>query len=314
METLCSIIIPAFNIEEYIGATLASVVAQTYRNIEVIIIDDGSTDATAKIVKAFAANDPRIVYLNQENQGPGAARNYGLRLAKGAYIVIFDGDDLMLPMLVARVIAYFTAHPEYGLVYWRNYAFYSGDPSVRFIPNGPVYTGDVARNLLATNFLLSHPAIRRETYEALGGYDDSRAVIGIDDWDFSLKLALGGVSFGFIDEPLGCYRKRPSSLSSYAAKMYGSTLTMLNKYKSTLSNPALRAILFDNIERTKFRFFLSLLAEGNYQTACGISFSRVSYRILAAIVRFVPAGLVDKCLKAWRRGKFLLSHGVITKE
>ena len=93
MSALVSIIIPVYNLEKYIKHCLESVVNQTYKELEIICIDDGSTDGSAEIIKSMAANDPRIKYIYQENAGVSAARNKGLDTATGEYVMFVDGDD-----------------------------------------------------------------------------------------------------------------------------------------------------------------------------------------------------------------------------
>ncbi|HAS37211.1 MAG TPA: glycosyltransferase family 2 protein, partial [Ruminococcaceae bacterium] len=93
MSALVSIIIPVYNLEKYIKHCLESVVNQTYKELEIICIDDGSTDGSAEIIKSMAENDPRIKYIYQENAGVSAARNKGLDTATGEYVMFVDGDD-----------------------------------------------------------------------------------------------------------------------------------------------------------------------------------------------------------------------------
>ena len=95
MDKLVSIIIPVYNLENYIENCLNSIISQTYRNLEILVIDDGSTDRSGEIIKAMAENDTRIVYIRQNNAGVSAARNNGLDRAKGDYIMFADGDDYM---------------------------------------------------------------------------------------------------------------------------------------------------------------------------------------------------------------------------
>lgn len=93
----CSVIIPAYNIRDYIGKCLDSVLAQTLTDFEIIVIDDGSTDGTAEILDAYAEKDLRILVIHKENGGVSKARNIGIALAQGEYIFFFDGDDFMEP-------------------------------------------------------------------------------------------------------------------------------------------------------------------------------------------------------------------------
>lgn len=100
MESLVSIIVPVYNLEEYIGNCLDSLVGQTYKNIEVLCIDDGSTDAGPSIIKSFCDKDERIRYIRKENGGVSSARNSGLDIFKGDYVMFVDGDDFIHPQCV----------------------------------------------------------------------------------------------------------------------------------------------------------------------------------------------------------------------
>ncbi len=104
MDPLVSIIIPAYNIEKYIGKCINSVLEQTYKNIEIIVVNDGSTDRTKAIIKEKAKADKRIRIINQKNAGLSAARNIGIKNAKGDYIVFIDGDDFVENNFLEKLI------------------------------------------------------------------------------------------------------------------------------------------------------------------------------------------------------------------
>ena len=95
MDKLVSVIIPAYNIERYISRCLDSIMAQTYNNLEIIVIDDGSKDQTAEILDDYQKRDSRIIVVHKENGGVSSARNNGLDIATGDYISFVDGDDLI---------------------------------------------------------------------------------------------------------------------------------------------------------------------------------------------------------------------------
>ena len=103
-ERTVSVIVPAYNSVDYLRACVASILAQTYRNIEVILVDDGSTDGTHELCDELAAMDPRLHVIHQPNGGIGAAQNAGLDAARGAFITFCDNDDLMSPHLVERLV------------------------------------------------------------------------------------------------------------------------------------------------------------------------------------------------------------------
>lgn len=93
MKELISIIVPVYNVEQYLDDCLISIINQTYKNLEIILIDDGSTDKSGKICDEYAKKDSRIIVIHKENGGVSSARNAGLRIAKGAYIGFVDPDD-----------------------------------------------------------------------------------------------------------------------------------------------------------------------------------------------------------------------------
>lgn len=100
MSALVSVIIPVYNLENYIENCLNSIISQTYKNLEILCIDDGSTDKSADKIKSMAEKDERIKYIYQENAGVSAARNKGLDVFTGDYVMFVDGDDYIHPQMV----------------------------------------------------------------------------------------------------------------------------------------------------------------------------------------------------------------------
>jgi len=116
---LVSVIIPAYNSEKYISDTIDSVLNQTYKNLEIIVVDDGSTDNTEKVVKEKLSNFSNFKFLKQCNLGSAEARNLGIRNSNGNYIAFLDADDLWLPQKIEKQIKFFLNNPDYGLVFTR---------------------------------------------------------------------------------------------------------------------------------------------------------------------------------------------------
>lgn len=117
MSDLISVIIPTYNYGKYIEEAIQSVLHQDYAPLEIVIVDDGSTDNTCEIVKPYLTDNVRYYY--QENKGNAAARNFGIRQARGTYIALLDADDLYLPHKLSRQMAYMKAHPECEIVFAR---------------------------------------------------------------------------------------------------------------------------------------------------------------------------------------------------
>lgn len=108
MKPLVSIIVPVYNVAKYLPRCLDSILCQTYQNLEIILVNDGSTDSSSQILHRYASKDPRIILINQKNQGQSTARNAGLQKATGTYISFVDGDDELSPHFIEKLLQGFT--------------------------------------------------------------------------------------------------------------------------------------------------------------------------------------------------------------
>ena len=195
-----SVIIPAYNSAAYTVETVESVLAQTYRNLEVIVVDDGSTDHTREALAPYA---DRIHYVYKDNGGACSARNEGIRRASGEYIACLDCDDLWLPEKLEHSLPVLEQDPTMGFVCSPCYTI---GPSGELI--GEVrYPFDQANtylNLLAENYVLAPTVVmRRSCLEQVGLFDESIFIPA--DWDLWLRLARQ-FRVGYIDRPLSKYR------------------------------------------------------------------------------------------------------------
>jgi glycosyltransferase involved in cell wall biosynthesis len=183
---LISVIVPTHNRADLLPATVRSVLAQTFRDFELIVVDDGSKDKTAQALEPFG---DRLRYVYQQNAERGAARNHGLRLATGKYVTFLDSDDLWTPTKLAAEVAKFEAHPHLGLVY--SDAYYI-DLDGR--PIGPVvrraHEGDVLETIVCDNFVPSGAQlVSRERFLEAGGFCEDRRLSGSEDWEAWVRLA-----------------------------------------------------------------------------------------------------------------------------
>jgi glycosyltransferase involved in cell wall biosynthesis len=195
MGSRVSIIIPAYNAERYIAETVESVLAQSFRDLECIVIDDGSTDRTAEIAGGFGE---RVRYIRQENAERSAARNRGLAVASGEYIGFLDADDILLPEKIREQGDFLDAHPGYDVVYSR-VSYFSGNGKLgRYSVRRATPSGDIVPFLIWSNFItMNSPLFRRGAIERVGGFNVS--LCRYEDWDLLLRLALSGSRFGFTD-------------------------------------------------------------------------------------------------------------------
>jgi glycosyltransferase involved in cell wall biosynthesis len=205
-QPLVSVIIPTFNRAKVISSTLESVLAQTYPRVEIIVIDDGSSDDTAAVIAGYG---DRVRYHRQQNQGVERARSRGIRLAQGEFINFLDDDDLMQPEKLARQVELFQQRPTFGIVHC-GYDYIDKN-GVLLETTGRLPEGDVRKNLAWGCFPWSGgPLVRRECLNLIGE-DEHRDWYG--DWGMWLRVALAGYHFGCVQEPLGAYRIVPGSMT-----------------------------------------------------------------------------------------------------
>ncbi len=232
---LVSVIIPAYNAEKFLPKTLESVLSQTYKNIEVLIIDDGSQDGTAEIVKSIAQKDSRVMLLQQENLGVAAARNLGIDNSKGEFIAPIDADDIWYPRnLEKQVQCMQQADSSVGLVYSWSIDINEEDKLTGDFRAANI-EGDVFTTLLCHNFLgnASSTLIRRSCIEKIGGYNTqlkAQNAQGCEDWDFYLRIA-EECQFKVVPEFFIGYRKIANTMSGDYKKMAKSHDLMLQEIK-----------------------------------------------------------------------------------
>lgn len=212
-----SVIIPVFNGEASIARAIQSALAQDYSELEVLAIDDGSTDRTAEVVRGFG---DRVVYCHQHNQERSVARNTGLALAQGEFIAFLDADDWWLPHKLARQIAHAEAHPDLGLIYsWVHVANEAGTHLRLLGDERPA--SEAAGADLFEWFLLGNSVptlsvvVRRECLDEVGIFDE--AITYIEDWDLWMRIA-SRYPVGHVAEPLACYSVRHAYLPAAFAR------------------------------------------------------------------------------------------------
>jgi glycosyltransferase involved in cell wall biosynthesis len=194
---LVSVIMAAYNAAEHIGEALESVLAQDWRPLEVVVMDDGSTDDTAVIVARY----PDVVYVRQDNNGPSAARNAAVERSSGEFVANFDSDDLLPATRVSQQVGYLLSHPEVGAVFgrqeWMN--------APEWMARDSVY-GDV------DGIPLSSVMFRREVFFELGGYDTS--FVHGEDMDLLVRMRERGIEYQVIPEIVLYRRYQASSLTA----------------------------------------------------------------------------------------------------
>ncbi len=206
-----SVVIPAYNAMAFLPEALNSVFNQTYRDFEVIVVNDGSTDKTEQWVSQI--EDPRVKLVSQENKGLAGARNTGIGNAQGEYIAFLDDDDLWESTKLEKQVNVLDENPEVGLVYtWVSVIDTDGKSKGKILCNSE--EGNVWKKLLEHNIVESGSVamVRHSCYQSVGLYDCTLASSYAEDWDMWLRIA-AQYRFQAILEPLVYYRDTPNSLS-----------------------------------------------------------------------------------------------------
>jgi glycosyltransferase involved in cell wall biosynthesis len=315
---LVSVVIPAYNAAATLPDTLDSVLAQTYRNVEIIVVDDGSRDGTPDVLARYA---PRVRVLRQANGGLAAARNTGLAAARGQLIALLDADDLCEAERIGAQVALMAARPDVvlsgtefscfddnGVVagrfarqYYSRLGAAANGPAAFFAENArvdisawlarppaapvdmPVLVGDVYRHLALGNFI--HPPtvmFRRELMARVGVFD--RAIPNCCDWEWLVRAARAG-KFAFIDRPLLRYRRSMAQMSGprHKLQLYSDILANLRQFAH--DDPALR--------RWGGRAYRRALGSASLDLA-GALVETDRLRALGLLARAASLGVVDR--------------------
>jgi len=235
-EPSVSVIIPTFNRAHLVGSAIQSVLGQTYQDFEIIVVDDGSTDNTREVVRAFT--DPRVIYVPRPNGDLSAARNTGIRASRGEYIAFLDDDDLYLPNKLAVQVRFMDQNPEVG---WTSGGYrmtdMQGKPLREYRPwlNSPSL--DVRAWLLG--YPLTCPTavmIRREWLGRVGGFDEQNPQTG--DTDLWLRLAYAGCHMAWVESVVCCYRMHEANMMRDGIRMKQGRLALLDKFFADPDLPA----------------------------------------------------------------------------
>jgi len=260
-----SVIIPCFNYSQYIPQALKSLQAQTLKAWECWVIDDGSTDLTADIVKNIASHDERIRYIYQKNQGQAAARNTGLQYARGNYIQFLDADDLLQPMKLDIQSKFLDEHAEVNIVYGNVRYFTDSHPQELFLSRWDKSTDDWMPKISGKSLTIIQAYIKQNIFElgcALFRSEVIRqvgtfnvALQGVEDYDFCFRCAMAGLGFAYLEKS-GSWclmRHHTSSFSKNLFHMYRKELMMRDGMMQSLKQNCSRDLVDQNRKEFNFR-------------------------------------------------------------
>ncbi len=218
---LVSVVIPTHNYGRFLREAIDSVLAQTFQDLEIIVVDDASTDETRAVVAEYG---DRVRYVYHEGRRPNRTRNVGLDAARGRYVAFLDADDKWLPEKLRLQLPLIEARPDVGLVYGGIRLFESGTgATVGYHPLDRCRRGRVLRELFLWQMIPSPtPLIRREVFARVGRFDE--AEIAADDWEMWLRIA-SAYDLDFVPSPVALYRVHASTAGRKEAGAYLDAMT-----------------------------------------------------------------------------------------
>jgi glycosyltransferase involved in cell wall biosynthesis len=273
-----SVIIPAYGVTQYIAETLDSVFAQTYRDFETIVVNDGCPDSAA-LEAALRPYRERIVYIRKENGGPSSARNAGMRAARAPLIALLDGDDAWLPDCLAVQTDYLRSHPHTDIVYGDGTIFGDTPLAGRTLMELSPSRGEVTVESLLwfrCTVILTSVLARKAAILAVGGFDES--LRRAEDFDLWLRAAHAGATISYHRRLLFRYRRRATGLSADGIAMREAALGVFDRLDG--------AVRFSASQR-------AALATGRQMARADISYFRMKEAIRARDAPMALAAMND---------------------
>jgi len=296
-----SVVIPAYNAERHIRETLDSVLAQTYRDFEVVVVDDGSTDRTREIVGSYGGP---VRCIAQANAGPSAARNRGVREARGEFVAFVDSDDLWLREKLAEQVPLFDADGRVGLVYCHVQRI-TADGQPLPTPQMPKPTGQVFVDFLFRNHCPTSAAVvRRECFERCGYFPED--MVWAEDWHLWLRIARR-YEFAAARRVLARHRVHSSALTRQYEKAYLGARSVLESALEEGDGPAAGAARRRGLHRLDRNQALSLLARGEPREARRCFWRAVRngptdpHAAAGCLVSLLPGVFRRPLMRLWKR-------------
>jgi glycosyltransferase involved in cell wall biosynthesis len=252
-DTIFSVVVPIFNAATTIEAAVASVLGQTERSLEILLIDDGSADDSLKVAMALAKSDERIRVIATSNSGASATRNLGILLSKGDYIAFLDADDIWAPTKLEKHLRLHRAQPDicasYARITFLGTDVASGGRTTSSIIRGTLPLAElIGENPVCT---MSNFVMARQHIEIFGPFREEMS--HAEDQEWLLRAVSQGARIEGIDEPLVGYRLSPEGLSTDLDKMYKGWLSVAFRYREHIPIRSAQAVYFRYLARRALR-------------------------------------------------------------
>jgi glycosyltransferase involved in cell wall biosynthesis len=284
---LASVLIPTYNRAQYLKEAIRSVQDQTFQDLEIIVIDDGSTDNTREVIKEISS--PEIKYLYQENRGAGAARNAGIRASSGKWIAFLDADDIWMPSKLELQIQALIDHPRARAAYCDMYFFGAIDsnfPETYFrslkwtAPRGRVLDKMAVKSFGIPSTLV----VYRDAFTKIGLFDENLPYC--DDYDMLLRLA-ANFEFEVVPFPLIKYRLHPQQVSKNEGRVLTDHIAVFSK---SLKLPGVQGGIYRTLKKrladTHFQYAVLLFRRGRWPAGL----QQVYFSLRADPWRLFPSG------------------------
>lgn len=290
VRPLVSVIIPCFNQARFLGEALEGVLRQTYKNIEIVVVDDGSSDNTAEVASAY----PAVRLIRQKNQGVSTARNIGVRKSQGEYLVFLDADDCLRPQAIEINMGYMQAHPECGGVAGRVIKVDSDGVPVP-MKQLPRVEKAYYPDLLADDRTGAPAAamFRRSIFESVGGFDTS--LKSAEDFDLYLRITRQAPIL-YHDTIIAEYRKYETSKSANRAFKYKHMMAIFRSQRKYVKGNKRYAEAYRAGLELRQKFYVGKIVRQVRDAVHHRQWKRAAEGILV-LSRYDPA----ECLKQMRR-------------
>ena len=304
-QPLISVLIPTFNVEKFIREAIESICNQSYRNLDIVVVDDFSNDSTYKILTEFASYDKRIkLYRNKENLGIVGTLNFALTQAKGLFIARMDGDDISYPQRIEILYNFLATNPLVGLVGSQTETIDESGNSVNF-PKWPITEEKVYKGLRYKMSTVLHCWLaRKEVYSTLCGY----RIHTVEDYDFLLRMLTSGLRFTNVNECLYKVRIRIGNTvsiqgikqrlsASYAWKLYNERIkngVQIDTFSSENYNKAIKCTNFSAFCYQRSTSFLNMAVVNKHFK-----------------IRMAVCVLLSLLISPWMQGHYLFNRFII---
>lgn len=294
---MVSVIMPAYNAEKYIAESIRSVLNQTYRDYEIIVVDDGSTDNTRRLVEE---KFPQVRYFLTKNQGAARARNHGIRMARGDLVAFLDSDDLWLPEKLARQVELFEADKETMMVFTEELVFGSDDHKESGLcKRERLMKGDIVKNIfLNSDITTSTVMVRSEVFREIGCFDEN--VFVAEDDNLWMRIA-HRYKVALLDEVLVHYRWVEGSLSHRMENLFKGVLghiEWIETHYEDLKNHLGQAVLDRKRSDIYSSYGYYLFSIGKYRESRRYYWKSLSYnmnirKLIYIAASFLPQSVID---------------------